>query len=134
MNKIYFTAEGWVCGRAPQMFEIDDETRFIAVDDEAYNSTFITATGYAWRVIDGQLINDIYDKAAVDRRNACSELNDLENWFAETYDVQVKQYERCQRLGLDYDNKYGTIDELDAEAAKKAKRISDLRNMLKEIK
>lgn len=127
MNKIYYTSDGWVCGRAPQMFEIDDETRFIEVDEEAYNSTFLTASGYAWRVVDGKLINDIYDKSIADRQNACGELSELETWFTEIYDVQVKQYERCQRLGLKYDNKYGTIDELDAEAAKKAKRIKELR-------
>ena len=55
------------------------------------------------------------------------ELAELKKWFIDIYDVQVKQYERCQRLGLPYDNKYGTIDELDEKANLNAARINELR-------
>ena len=58
------------------------------------------------------------------------ELADLEQWFTNVYDAQVKQYTRCERLGLTYDNKYGTIEELDALAEEKAKRIGELRTLL----
>ena len=55
------------------------------------------------------------------------ELAELEHWFSDVYDVQVKQYARCVRLGLSYDNKYGTIEELDEQAEQNAKRIAELR-------
>lgn len=60
-------------------------------------------------------------------RAAGKELAELEKWFADIYDVQVRQYERCQRLGLPYDNKYGTIAELDEIANLNAARINELR-------
>lgn len=60
-----------------------------------------------------------------------SELAELETWFADVYDIQVKQYERCTRLGIEYDNKHGTMDELDAQAQKNAERIRALRESSK---
>lgn len=56
-----------------------------------------------------------------------NEIREIQAWFAE-YDNQIKQYERCVRLGIAYDNKLGTIEELDAQAAEKAMRLSQLRN------
>lgn len=55
------------------------------------------------------------------------ELVNLLNWFDE-YDLQVKQYERCQRLNIQFDK---DINELDKQAQTNAKRISELRNKLK---
>lgn len=60
-----------------------------------------------------------------------SELDSLKDWFNNIYDNQVKQYERCQRLGIAYDEKYGSILELDNLAQKNAKRISELKELLK---
>lgn len=59
-----------------------------------------------------------------------AELSELEKWFTDVYDVQVKQYARCERLGIPYDNKYGTIEELDAQAEQNAKRIAELRDVI----
>lgn len=56
-----------------------------------------------------------------------SELNDLYTWFDE-YDNQVKQYNRCQRLGITYDK---DIKELDNQAKTNAERITEIRNLLK---
>ena len=56
-----------------------------------------------------------------------SELNDLYSWFEE-YDNQVKQYNRCQRLGIAYDK---DIEELDNQARVNAERITEIRNLLK---
>lgn len=59
-----------------------------------------------------------------------SQISALENWFAEIYDVQIQQYMRCQRLGIEYDNKHGTVSELDSEAIKNSERIKELRALL----
>lgn len=69
-----------------------------------------------------------YTEAELKERVERKELADLEKWFTEVYDAQVKQYNRCQRLGIAYDNKYGTIAELDNQATTNAKRISELRS------
>ncbi len=69
-----------------------------------------------------------YTEEELKERAERKELVDLEKWFTEVYDAQVKQYNRCQRLGVEYDNKYGTIAELDTKATVNAKRISELRN------
>lgn len=68
-----------------------------------------------------------YTESELQERAERKELTGLENWFTEVYDTQVKQYNRCQRLGIEYDNKYGTISELDEQATINAKRISELR-------
>lgn len=55
-----------------------------------------------------------------------AELRQINEWFTNVYDNQIKQSQRCARLGIEYDNKYGTIEELDAEAEVKALRIREI--------
>lgn len=54
------------------------------------------------------------------------EMESLEKWFLE-YDNQVKQYSRCQRLGLEFDK---DINELDNQAKVNAERIAEIRGLL----
>ena len=56
------------------------------------------------------------------------ELAQLLTWFEE-YDNQVKQYERCQRLGIEFDK---DIVELDNQAKANAERIAEIRKSIKE--
>lgn len=56
-----------------------------------------------------------------------NELYDLVKWFDE-YDLQVKQYNRCQRLGNEFDK---DINELDRQATINQNRIKELRELLK---
>ena len=58
------------------------------------------------------------------------EIQEIQSWFSMIYDNQVKQYQRCQRLGIPYDNKYGTIESLDNQAHEKALRISELKSLI----
>lgn len=58
------------------------------------------------------------------------EIQELQSWFDVIYDNQVKQYQRCKRLGIPYDNKYGTIESLDNLAHNKALRITELKNLI----
>lgn len=66
MEKIYYNSDGWVCNRHPNNFPIDDENRFIEVDESESNKTYSTSIGKAWRVVDGNLINDIYSEEEYD--------------------------------------------------------------------
>ena len=54
------------------------------------------------------------------------ELRSLYAWFEE-YDNQVKQYNRCQRLGIEYDK---DIKQLDNQAKANANRITEIRKDL----
>lgn len=56
------------------------------------------------------------------------EIAELEKWFAD-YDIQVAQYSRCQRLGIDYDK---DIAELDSTAQQVAQLLKTLRAKLGE--
>lgn len=67
------------------------------------------------------------DGKIVDYVDLHKELEDLIEWFEE-YDNQVKQYERCQRLGVALDK---NIEELDTQATINQKRIANIRNLLK---
>jgi hypothetical protein len=62
----------------------------------------------------------------------CAEYDQLINWFT-LYDQQVQQYNRAVRLNLPYDAKYGTIEELDAQAVINAQRLNTLRAEIKEL-
>lgn len=61
------------------------------------------------------------------KSNLFKELSSLVAWFDE-YDNQVKQYERCQRLSIEFDK---DINELDLQAKINAQRITEIRNLLK---
>ena len=65
------------------------------------------------------------------KQKARQEIREIETWFTNVYDAQIKQAQRCERLGVAYDNKYGTVAELDQIATEKATRIRELRAILK---
>ena len=59
-----------------------------------------------------------------------NELNEINQWFV-WYDNQIAQYNRCQRLGLEFDK---DINELDNEATQKQLRIREINAQLKLLK
>lgn len=69
------------------------------------------------------------DERQEKREQALKEIQEIEQWFNE-YDNQVKQYNRAMRLGVEYDGKLGSIEELDAQATEKAKRLAVLRGLV----
>ena len=60
--------------------------------------------------------------------NFVKEKQELLQWFEE-YDNQVKQYQRCQRLGIEFDR---DIEELDNQATEKQLRLREIREELGE--
>ena len=81
--------------------------------------------GKELKVVDGKVV--AVDHEITQEELLQKELNDLMIWFNE-YDNQVKQYSRCQRMGIAYDK---DIEELDNQAKINAERITELRNLLK---
>ena len=62
LKKIFYNEDCWVCERYPNDFEIDDEERFILVDEEQYDLTFGSELNFAWRVVDGVLSQQRYQE------------------------------------------------------------------------
>lgn len=60
--------------------------------------------------------------------NFVKEKQELLQWFEE-YDNQVKQYQRCERLGIEFDR---DIEKLDNQATEKQLRLREIREELGE--
>lgn len=128
MQKIYYNNDGWICDRYPTNFEISSETKYIEVSDDDYQKTFAVGGGYHWRVKNNELICDIFDQSVLDKQELENELNALLQWFT-WYDTQVIQYQRDIRLeGESQIN----IENLDLEAKTTAKRIKEIRELIKD--
>lgn len=80
--------------------------------------------GKELKVINGKVVAVEHEPTQEEILN--SELSDLYAWFEE-YDNQVKQYDRCQRMGIAYDK---DIKELDSQAKANADRITKIRKLL----
>jgi len=60
--KIHYTKDGWVCERYPYDFPIEDEARFIEVDEDQHRKTLETNPHHAWRVVKGKLKEERYEE------------------------------------------------------------------------
>lgn len=59
MQKLYFSDEGWVCERYP--YNIPLTETFIEVEDDVYYQTFTSDEYFAWRVVDGNIVQVRYE-------------------------------------------------------------------------
>lgn len=77
--------------------------------------------GKELKVVDGKVV--AVEHEPTEEELLQKELTELDNWF-KWYDNQVAQYNRCQRLGLDFDK---DINELDNQAKVNQERIAEIR-------
>lgn len=87
---------------------------------EITKTTFNAETGEESVVIENIEMPGFSEKELLQK-----ELFELETWFKE-YDNQVKQYNRCQRLKVEFDK---DINELDNQAKINQERIAELRQL-----
>ena len=73
------------------------------------------------KVVDGKLVAELHEPTQEELLQI--ELYELETWFT-WYDNQVAQYNRCQRLGIEFDK---DINELDNQAKVNQERIAEIR-------
>lgn len=83
--------------------------------------------GKELKVVNGKVV--AVEHEVTEKERLENELQELYAWFEE-YDNQVKQYQRCVRLGMLYDR---DIMALDNEARVKQLRIAEIRATLKSI-
>lgn len=67
-----------------------------------------------------------YTEKELQRQKDETEYSELSQWF-EWYDMQVNQYERTKRLGVEFDR---DINALDAEAVEKAEQMRNVKDRL----
>lgn len=101
--------------------------KIVKVDDELGRQLSNDLANYNIKYVDGKF--KYFDNGNAELQPIYDEIHEIESWFS-FYDMQVAQYHRAQRLGLPYDNRYGTVDELDAQAEIKAQRIAELRGKI----
>ena len=77
--------------------------------------------GKELKVVDGKVVAT--DHIPTEKELLDKELYSLLKWFEE-YDKQVMQYQRCKRLGIEFDK---DINELDTQAKANAERITEIR-------
>jgi hypothetical protein len=81
--------------------------------------------GKQLKVVDGKIVAVEYKQTEEELLNI--ELKEINLWFT-WYDNQVAQYNRSQRLGIEFDR---DINELDNEATQKQLRIREIQDKLK---
>lgn len=95
-KKIFYNEKGWVCQRYPYDLPIDNDNRYIEVDREEYEKTLTSPLYYAWRVVDGQLVNVHYDDLPPDwalqekKEILVQKIEDAQNFLSETDYVIIK--------------------------------------------
>lgn len=106
MKKIYYNKDGFICNRYPHNYTINDESRFIEVDNDIFDKTLSCQVGYIWAVINGevQLLidpdeNEIKKKLNIERSN---QLAELKAYLSDTDYVVAKLNE----LKLEDDDEY----------------------------
>lgn len=99
----------------------------IKVTNEEFDYLFCEqAKGKELKVIDGKVV--AVEHQVTEEELLQQELSELVKWFEGYYRTQIEQYERCKRMGIEFDK---DINELDSEAVSKQLRIREIRELLK---
>lgn len=84
MKKIYFNETGWVCERAPYNIPVFDKSYYIEVTDEEYTKTLVVTNGAAWKVVNGELVESVYDGVAFKISKTQQEIDALKEEIVKT--------------------------------------------------
>lgn len=126
----YNKSTGWIQERYPWDEPATENSGILEVSEEEYQQTLSCDTGKRWAVNDNHIILLNYEtneSKKLEKMNAISSIN---SWF-NSYDMQIKQAERAQRLGEPLDihignTIYTSIEDLDKEAKEKAAELKKL--------
>ena len=135
---IYYNKEtGFVQDRYPWDEPHNADSASIEVDEDVYQKTLLTESGFRWAVVNNEVKSIEFNSEENKKLKLLNEIALIDNWF-KLYDIQASQYQRAVRLGLsDFDLlindiSYESIEDMDADAIKYAKRIKELRNEMEE--
>jgi len=90
-KKIFYSQSGWLFDRHMELNESErDENRSIEVDEETYWKTMSSPLHFAWKVINGELVNvryqetptsEIVEDIRIRRQNECFYFTDRAGWL-----------------------------------------------------
>lgn len=104
MEKIYYNKDGWICQRYPYNLPIENENLFIEVNQKDYAKTFVIAYGKNWRVVNGKLVEVIYDTEKYKLLETQKEIYQLKDEIAKIKE-DVEQVELFGMERSDYTQK-----------------------------
>lgn len=98
--KLYYNNDGWVCNIEPYNLPIENENLYIEVSEQAYNNVLFAHVGMAWRVDNGTLKEEIYDKKAYQIGQINDEICELKQEI-----IKIKEdVEQVELFGMDRDD------------------------------
>lgn len=129
MYNVIIDEEGYWTGMACEIgkFENGIDVERLPNETDIIKQRAYRLENYTWNFDKDryqELLQQENQKYIIDE--AEKELQILLNWFEE-YDNQVRQYQRCQRLGIEFDK---DINKLDNQAKENSARITELRKLL----
>lgn len=111
MKKIYYNNQGWVCERFPYDLPIENENQFVEVADEDYDETLHCQEYYAWRLVDGQLVQEQYEQPTEEevkenlreqREYECfAIINRGQLWYSRLTSAQISELNAWYQAWLD---------------------------------
>ena len=107
MKKIYYNESGWVCKRYPYNIPIEDENRYIEVEDDG--ETYYAPQYHAWRVVDGKLDLQQYEVKQWTEAERTAERKRLH----EATDNDYAKYARQVRCNIDLEHSQAVLDYID---------------------
>ena len=100
MQKIFYNKDGWICQRYPYDLPIENEALYIEVSDNVYENTLQCETGKSWRVVNGELKQEIYDNTAYQKEQIMLEIGFLKREI-----LKIKEdVEQVELLGMQRDD------------------------------
>lgn len=109
MKTITYNEQGWVCDRYPYDIPITDSCKTIEVEDSEYNESFYTRQYYAWRIVDGKLVNELYE---VKKWTAEERLEERRHLHKAT-DEDYAKFSRQVRMNVDTEHSQACLDYID---------------------
>ena len=61
-HKIYFNKDGWVCERYPNDLPIEDDSKYLEVDEDTFQMSLSCKEHYAWRMVENELVEELFEQ------------------------------------------------------------------------
>lgn len=107
MPTIEYNQDGWVCNRFP--YNLEDVEGSLDVSEEVYQDTLYSKECYAWRVVDGELVQQKYEEKQWTQDERLQERIKLHKATDDDY----SKYARQVRLNVDMPHSQQVLDYID---------------------
>ena len=91
--RVYYTSEGWLCELGTANIPIENESQYIDIPYEIYDNIKYLHEGYCWRLVNGELVEELYNLAEKRLFEIEQRLLQLKNALWETDFKAIKYFE-----------------------------------------